>query len=72
MKRILTTLLLIVSIVCTAQTPVTLVFDNGMTVVNGFVDDGVQIILPPKYNFFMYGERNIMGIEQFDSIEQYR
>ena len=72
MKRILTTLLLMVSAVCTAQRPVTLVFDNGMTVVNGFVNDGVQIILPSKYNFFMYGERNIMGIEQFNSIEQYK
>ena len=74
MKRIVTILLILLSVVCTAQIPVTLVFDHGMTVVNGFVndDDGVKIILPSNYNFYMYGERNIMGVEQFDNLEQFR
>ena len=72
MKRIITILLLTISMVTTAQKPVTLVFDNGMTTVDGFVDGGVQIVLPKKYDFFIYGERNIMGIEKFDSIAQYK
>ena len=43
-----------------------------MTVKNGFVKGGVQINLPPKYDFYIFGERNIVGIENFDSIAQYK
>jgi hypothetical protein len=72
MKRIITILLLIISMVTTAQRNVTIVFDHGMSTVNGFVNDGVQVVLPNKYKFYIYGERNIMGIERFDSIAQYK
>jgi hypothetical protein len=73
MKKIITIFLLIVSAITSAQKPVTLVFDKGMTVVNGFVNDGVQITLPSKkYDFYMLGEKNILGIENFDNIEQFK
>ena len=73
MKKIVTIkLLILISIISNAQTKVTLLFDNGMTTVNGFVEGGVQITLPDKYYFYMYGEKNIIGIETFDSIAQYK
>ena len=72
MKRIITILLLIISMVTTAQRNVTIVFNHGMSTVEGFTNDGVQIVLPNKYHFYIYGERNIMGIERFDSIAQYK
>jgi hypothetical protein len=73
MKKIITIFLLIVSTITFAQKQVTLVFDHGMTVVDGFVNDGVQISIPTQnYDFYMLGEKNIMGIERFDSFEQYK
>jgi hypothetical protein len=72
MKKIITIVLLLITTITTAQHKVTLLFDHGMTTVDGFVKDGVQINLPPKYDFYMLGEKNIMGIERFDSITQYK
>jgi len=72
MKKILVALTLLISILSFSQNKVTLLFDKGMTVKDGFVDGGVQIDLPNEYEFYMFGERNIIGIERFDSIAQYK
>jgi len=65
-------LILLITTLSFSQNKVTLLFDKGMTVKNGFVDGGVQIDLPNEYEFYMFGERNIVGIERFDSIAQYK
>ena len=65
-------LILLITTLSFSQTKVTLLFDKGMTVKDGFVDGGVQINLPDEYDFYMLGERNIVGIEMFDSIAQYK
>jgi hypothetical protein len=72
MKKIITILLLTISIVTTAQKNVTIVFDHGMSTIDGFVDDGVYVVLPNRYDFYIFGGRNILGIERFDSISQYK
>jgi hypothetical protein len=64
--------LLFISTLSFSQNKVTLLFYKGITVKNGFVDGGVQIDLPNEYEFYMFGERNIVGIERFDSIAQYK
>ena len=64
--------LLFISTLSFSQNKVTLLFNKGMTVKNGFVKGGVQINLPNEYDFYMFGERNIIGIERFDSIAQYK
>jgi hypothetical protein len=74
MKRVFYILaILLVPFIAMAQRKVTLLFDNGMTVKNGFIEGGVQLDLPDgKYDFYLIGERNIVGIERFDSIAQFR
>lgn len=72
MKNIILTIILLISSVCIAQNKVTLLFNKGMTVKDGFVKGGIHINLPQKYEFYMFGERNILGIERFDSIAQYK
>jgi len=72
MKRLFYILALLVSYISVAQHRVTLLFDNGMTVKDGSVKGGVQINLPDEYEFYIFGERNIVGIERFDSIAQFR
>lgn len=74
MKRVFYILVaLLVSFITMAQRQVTLLFDNGMTVKNGFLEGGVQLDLPQgEYEFYLFGERNIVGIERFDSIAQFR
>lgn len=74
MKRLFYILVvLLVSFMTTAQHRVTLLFDNGMTVKDGFLEGGVQLDLPAgEYEFYLFGERNIVGIERFDSIAQFR
>ncbi len=74
MKRVFYILVaLLLSFISMAQYRVTLLFDNGMTVKDGFLEGGVQIDLPQgEYEFYLFGERNIVGIERFDSIAQFR
>jgi hypothetical protein len=73
MKKLIISLLLLVSHIAFSQKKCTLIFDNGMSVKDGFVDGGVQLTLPAEdYEFYIYGDRNIVGIERFDSIAQYR
>lgn len=74
MKRVFYILVaLLVSFISMAQHRVTLLFDNGMTVKDGFQEGGVQLDLPTgEYEFYIFGERNIVGIERFDSIAQFR
>lgn len=72
MKNILTIILILISSVCISQTKVTLLFNKGMTTKDGFVKGGIQLNLPEKYEFYMYGEKKILGIERFDSISQYK
>jgi len=72
MKRVFYILaVLLVSFISMAQHKVTLLFNNGMEVKDGFVKGGVQIDLPDEYEFYIFGERNIVGIERFDSIAQF-
>jgi hypothetical protein len=65
-------LLLLISTLSFSQNKVTLIFNKGMSVKEGFVKGGIQINLPNQYEFYMFGERNIIGIERFDSIAQYK
>jgi hypothetical protein len=71
-KKIILTVLILISTITFAQRKVTLLFNKGMAVKNVFVKGGVQINLPNEYDFYMFGERNIVGIERFDSIAQYK
>ena len=48
------------------------VYKNVMKVKDGFLKGGLHFILKDNYHFYMYGEKNILGIEEFDSIPQYR
>jgi hypothetical protein len=72
MKKTLLFLLLLISTITFSQNKVTLIFNKGMSVKNGFLKVGIHINLPDEYEFYMFGERNIIGIERFDSIAQYK
>ena len=45
MKQIITVLLIMSSLFTFSQRKVTIVFDSGMSTVDGFVEDGFQITL---------------------------
>jgi hypothetical protein len=68
-------MILLFSCIMHAQSKHTLfVYKNVMKVKSGFLKGGLHFTLPidSEYRFYMYGERNILGIEEFDSISQYR
>lgn len=71
MKKIITLLLMIRS-VSNAQTKCTIIFNQGMTVVQGFVGGGLQVTLPEEYTFYVYGDRKISNIEKFDSLNEFK
>jgi hypothetical protein len=74
MKKVITliVILILIASVSNAQTKCTIIFNQGMTVKQGFVGGGIQVTLPADYRFFIYGDRIIVGVEKFDSIAQYK
>jgi len=71
-KTIILFLLILITSVSIAQNNYTIIFNNGMTVKQGFVDGGIQVTLPENYRCFIYGDRIIVGVEKFDNIDQYK
>ena len=71
MRKLL--ILLLFSCILQAQSKHTLfVYKNVLKIKDGFLKGGLHFILKNDYRFYLYGERNILGIEEFDSISQYR
>ena len=71
-KVIILFLLILFASVSNAQTKCTIIFNQGMTVKQGFVGGGIQVTLPADYRCYIYGDRIIVGVEKFDSIAQYK
>ena len=46
--------------------------NHGFFTKPGFLKEGIHINLPNEYMFYMIGGRVILGIENFDSIAQFR
>ena len=73
MKKVITLVILIlIAMVSNAQTKCTIIFNQGMTVKQGFVGGGLQVTLPADYICYIYGDRIIVGIENFENIAQYK
>jgi hypothetical protein len=72
-RKIVLLTILLMSVSSHSQNKCTLnVKNHGFFTKPGFLKDGIRINLPNEYMFYMIGERVILGIENFDSIAQFR
>jgi hypothetical protein len=73
MKRILLISVLLVSLFSYSQKKCTIdVKKYGMSTKPGYLKTGIHLNLPDDYYFYLIGERITIGIENFDSIAQFR
>ena len=62
MKKVITLIVILIASFSNAQTKCTIIFNQGMTVKQGFVGGGIQVTLPADYRCYIYGDRIIVGI----------
>ena len=75
MKKVITliVILILIASVSNAQTKCTIIFNQGMTVKQGFVGGGIQVTLPEEdFTFYVYGNRQIINIEEFNSFVHFK
>ncbi|WP_396137280.1 hypothetical protein [Flavobacterium sp.] len=55
-----------------AQTPCTLIFKNGISGEFGYKEGGIQVELPEDFTLYVFGDRIISNIEEFNSFEEFK
>lgn len=71
-KNLMILIFSLISIFSYSQTDCTLVFDNGVSGQMGFIEGGIHVSLPDDYKLSIYGEREIIGIEEFENSLKFR
>ena len=72
MRKLLIVLFALTSLISNSQTKWTLVFDNGISGKFGDVPGGIPVTVSDNYKLYVYGEREIISIEEFESISKFK